>query len=69
MANRDALWVDDSGKTIPVVVDDEGNRVDLAKGDTVAEPAPEPEPFGGKGDHDSDGKVGGAKPPLRKKRA
>lgn len=29
-------------------------------------PAPQPEPFGGKGDHDGDGKPGGAKKPARK---
>lgn len=47
---------------------------------TVKQPAPEvraaapaavpvvssPEPFGGKGDHDGDGKAGGAKPPAKK---
>lgn len=52
------LWVNDNGTTSVVEVDDEGNRVDL----------PKSEPFGGKGDHDNNGKVGGAAPALRIKR-
>lgn len=59
MANRDALWVDGTGKTIPVVLDEAGNRVDVP---------PPPEPFGGKGDHDKNGKVGGVHPPVNHKR-
>jgi len=53
MPNKDALWVDDTGKTVIVEVDENGDRV-----------VPAPEPFGGKGDHDGDGNVGGAHPPT-----
>ena len=53
MPNKDALWVDDTGKTVIVEVDENGDRV-----------VPAPEPFGGKGDHDSNGKTGGAHPPV-----
>lgn len=42
------------GKTVIVEVDEEGNRVS---------PLPT-DPFGGKGDHDGDGKVGGAHAPT-----
>lgn len=62
MANRDALWIDDTGKTISVILDEDGNRVDIPEAEPVAEP------FGGKGDHDDNGKAGGAKPVGRKKR-
>ena len=34
--------------------------------ETRAEPPAKPGPFGGKGDHDGDGKPGGAKKPARK---
>lgn len=33
-------------------------------GTAASEPATNPEPFGGKGDHDGDGKVGGVAPAL-----
>lgn len=55
MANRDTLWVMPDGTTKTVTVDEEGNLVEPA-----VEETPE-EPFGGKGDHDGNGKVGGAK--------
>jgi hypothetical protein len=54
------LWVNDNGTTSVVEVDDEGNRIDA--------PEAKPEPFGGKGDHDNNGKVGGAAPAQRIKR-
>lgn len=87
MPNKDALWVDDTGKTMIVEVDENGERVDIpSKADLIAardamDAAPVPEEdrhilseaFGGKGDHDSNGKVGGAHAPIdepkpRKKR-
>lgn len=49
----DILWVDETGRTTVREVDDEGNLVEPKK----------PEPFGGKGDHDHNGKAGGAAPP------
>jgi hypothetical protein len=54
----DKLTLDERGALIVVQVDDQGNRIEEAK----------PEPFGGKGDHDNNGKVGGAAPALRIKR-
>jgi hypothetical protein len=61
----DILWVNDDGTTSIREVDDEGNLVEQAN----VEPAPEvkPEPFAGKGDHDKNGKVGGAAPALTKR--
>jgi len=50
----DILW-NENGKLTVREVDDEGNLIEASK--------PKPEPFGGKGDHDGNGKVGGAKPP------
>lgn len=72
MPNRDALWVLPSGATTVVEVDEDGNRVtalaEIIKARELMDAAPVPtkdrhilsEPFGGKGDHDGDGKVGGA---------
>jgi hypothetical protein len=54
MTNRDALWVNDKGQTVPVIVDEAGNRVS---------PLPT-DPFAGKGDHDNNGTVGGAHAPI-----
>jgi hypothetical protein len=57
----DKLTLDERGALIVVQVDDEGNRIE-------ATAEAKPEPFGGKGDHDNNGKVGGAAPALRTKR-
>lgn len=54
MATRSVLWVLPSGATTVVEVDEEGNRVSPLPSDK----------FGGKGDHDGDGKVGGAHEPI-----
>jgi hypothetical protein len=56
----DKLTLDERGALIVVQVDDEGNRID-------APVEAKPEPFGGKGDHDNNGKVGGAAPPVHRK--
>ncbi len=56
----DKLTLDERGALSVVQVDDEGNRIDA--------PEAKPEPVGGKGDHDNNGKVGGAAPALRIKR-
>lgn len=50
---RDALWVNENGAMILVVVDDEGNRVP----EPTTTPAPKPHPAS---DHDKDGKAGGS---------
>ncbi len=62
----DILWVNEKGAMTVREVDDEGNLIDLPK----VEPAPEakPEPFAGKGDHDHNGKVGGAAPAIKSKK-
>jgi hypothetical protein len=59
----DILWVNDNGAMTVREVDDEGNLIPLPD-----VPKPKSEPFGGKGDHDGNGKVGGAAPPLKGKR-
>jgi hypothetical protein len=58
----DVLWVDETGKTTVREVDENGDLV-------VATPTeqPEPAPFAGKGDHDKNGKTGGAAPPIAPK--
>jgi len=54
----DILWVDEQGRTTVRTVDDEGKLI---------VPPKKPELFGGKGDHDKNGKVGGAAPPISRK--
>lgn len=54
----DVLWVDDKGRTSVREVDEDGKLIEPVK----------PEPFGGKGDHDGNGKVGGAAPALSPRR-
>ncbi len=61
-SDAEAIRLVEAGYAVPVA--DTGRE-------TATRPAPpeKREPFGGKGDHDGDGKVGGAKPPVRKKAA
>lgn len=59
---RDILY-NDNGKLTVRQEDEDGNLIPLPEA-----PKPKPEPFGGKGDHDGNGKVGGAAPPLKDKR-
>ena len=53
---RDELQLDANGALSVVKVYDEGEGPDAEDLN--------PEPFGGKGDHDGNGKVGGAKPAV-----
>jgi hypothetical protein len=55
----DVLWVDDTGKTTVREVDENGELVV-----TPTEQPASAEPFAGKGDHDHNGKTGGAAPPI-----
>lgn len=56
---RDELQLDANGALTVVKAYDEGEVPDAED--------PKPEPFGGKGDHDGNGKVGGTKPPAPRK--
>jgi len=58
---RDILY-NDNGRLTVRQEDDDGNLIPLDV------PKPKPEPFGGKGDHDGNGKVGGAAPAKDKRK-
>jgi hypothetical protein len=61
----DILWVNEKGAMTVREVDGDGNLIDLPK--VEPKPGVKPEPFAGKGDHDKNGKVGGAAPALTKR--
>jgi hypothetical protein len=61
----EAIRLINAGYAVPV----EARQAEFTTLPPAAETRQKPEPFGGKGDHDGDGKAGGAKRGARKKAA